>query len=33
MFTFIVGFAIGVVAGPAFLAKVWPRVVAWYQSH
>lgn len=33
MFAFACGFAVGVVAGPAFLAKVWPRVVTWWKAH
>lgn len=32
MFTFIIGFVIGVVAGPTFMAKVWPRVTAWWAT-
>lgn len=33
MFEFVVGFALGVIAGPSFLKYVWPRIVAWWQAH
>lgn len=29
----IVGFALGVIAGPSFLKYVWPRIKAWWQAH
>ncbi|MEP7043335.1 MAG: hypothetical protein ABI843_09740 [Dokdonella sp.] len=29
---FFLGFAVGVVAGPTFLAKVWPKVVTWWKA-
>jgi hypothetical protein len=25
-----IGFAVGVVTGPVFMAKVWPRIKAWW---
>lgn len=28
----IIAFALGVVAGPAFLKYVWPRISAWWQA-
>jgi len=30
MLAFLLGFAAGVVAGPTFLAKVWPKIKAWF---
>ena len=32
MLTFILGFAAGVIAGPTFLAKVWPRIKSWWDG-
>lgn len=33
MINLAVGFVIGVVAGPTFLAKAWPRIVRWWNEH
>lgn len=33
MINLLVGFAIGVIAGPQFLKRVWPRVVTWWNEH
>lgn len=32
MISFLFGFAVGVIAGPVFLAKVWPKVRAWWDD-
>jgi len=32
MFGFILGFALGVVGGPVFMAKVWPKIKEWWDN-
>jgi len=29
---FILGFALGVVGGPVFMAKVWPKIKEWWDN-
>jgi hypothetical protein len=32
MFNALIGFAVGVVAGPTFTALVWPKIVTWWKN-
>lgn len=32
MFNFLFGFALGVVGGPVFLAKLWPKIKAFFNG-